>query len=291
MRPWRFGVNILDVSVPGDVLVTARRAAELGYDVVHVPDHVGLPAPFPTLVAAAHAGSLRVGTFVLNAAFHNPLLLARDVATTDVLTGGRLELGLGAGYVAEEFTAAGIPFGSPRERVDHLIRVVDVVYAALADAEFAPRPLQARVPLLIGGNGNRVLTLAAERADIVAFAGGSVDPADGAPRLLSGEAFADRVSFFDRVAGARSAEIERNLLVQVVHRTDDRQGAIAARAAEVAYLTEAELATAPSLLVGTVAEMVAAAQDLRERYGISYLTVLSPHLEEFGAVVAALRQT
>ncbi len=125
-RPFRFGVNLTVPAPAEEWRAKCRRAEELGYDVILVPDHLGMTAPFPALVAAAEATERpRLGTFVLNAGFWNPALLAREVATTDALTGGRLELGLGTGYVRAEHDAAGLPFGAPGERVDRLRRTVE----------------------------------------------------------------------------------------------------------------------------------------------------------------------
>lgn len=109
-RPFRFGVNLMSPAPAGEWRAKCRRAEELGYDVILAPDHLGMPAPFPALVAAAEATERpRLGTFVLNAGFWNPALLAREVATTDALTDGRLELGLGTGYVQAEHETAGLP--------------------------------------------------------------------------------------------------------------------------------------------------------------------------------------
>ncbi|WP_082121818.1 MULTISPECIES: TIGR03621 family F420-dependent LLM class oxidoreductase [Frankia] len=291
MRPFRFGVNMFAVSAPGEWSTAARRAEELGYDVLLIPDHLGLPAPFPALVAAGAATGLRLGTFVLNAAFHNPVLLAREVATTDVLTAGRLELGVGTGYVAEEFTAAGIPFGTARDRVDTLERVIDAVYGVLGDPASAPQPVQRPVPLVIGCNGNRMLTLAARRANIAAFTGASSDPANPTNlRLLSGAAFAERIAFFEKVAGDRAGEVERNLLFQDVAVTDDQEAALAAWASRLPYLSAKEIPTVPALLVGSVEQIADQVRGLRERFGITYFTVLQPALEAFAPVIAALRR-
>jgi probable F420-dependent oxidoreductase len=291
MRPFRFGVNMLAVSSPGEWSAATRRAEELGYDVLLIPDHLGLPAPFPALVAAGAATGLRLGTFVLNAAFHNPVLLARDVATTDVLTAGRLELGVGTGYVAEEFAAAGIPFGTAGTRVDTLERVIDAVYAALADPAAAPRPVQRPVPLVVGGNGDRMLTLAARRANIAAFTGATSDPANPTNlRLLSGAAFAERIAFFEKAAGDRVGEVERNLLFQEVTVTDDRAAALAAWASRLPYLSAEEIPTVPALLAGTVNQIADQVRGLRDRFGLTYFTVLQPALETFAPVIAALRR-
>lgn len=291
LRPFRFGVNMLAVSALGEWSAAARRAEELGYDVLLVPDHLGLPAPFPTLVAAGAATGLRLGTFVLNAAFHNPALLARDVATTDMLTAGRLELGVGTGYVAEEFAAAGIPFGTVKDRVDTLERVIDAVYGALADPAAAPRPVQQPVPLVVGGNGDRMLRLAARRADIAAFTAAAFDPANPSnQRPLSGEAFAERIAFFDKAAGYRAGEVERNLLLQAVTVTDDRAAALAAWVPRLPHLSAEEILTVPTLLAGTVEQIADQVRGLRDRFGITYLTVLQPALEAFAPIIAALRR-
>lgn len=171
-RAFRFGVNMVTPASGDEWRKRCRRAEELDYDVILVADHLGMPSPFPSLVAAAEATERpRVGTFVLNAGL-NPVLLAREVATTDALTGGRLELGLGAGYVQAEHEAAGLPWGSPGERVDHLRRVVEELDRLLGSDEHQPRPVQhPRPPLLIGGNGDRMLKLTAEHAQIAAFTG------------------------------------------------------------------------------------------------------------------------
>ena len=146
-RAFRFGVNMLAV---GDITSwrdRVRRAGELGYDVLLVPDHLGIPSPWPALAVAAQAsGHLRVGTFVLNAAFTNPALLARDAATVDQLSDGRVEIGIGTGYAREEFESAGIDYLAPGRRVDHLAATVQKTRSLLSDPEFTPRPVQASVP-------------------------------------------------------------------------------------------------------------------------------------------------
>ncbi len=120
VKDFRFGLGLHDTRTRSKVQDAARRAEELGFDVLHVPDHLGAPAPFPALMSAAAATStLHFGTFVLNAGFYKPALLARDVTAMRDLTDGRFELGLGAGYVREEFEAAELPFPScaPADRL------------------------------------------------------------------------------------------------------------------------------------------------------------------------------
>ena len=290
MRPFRFGANLLSLSSADDWAVTCRQVENLGYDVLLVPDHLGIPAPFPALVAAAAHTRLRVGTFVLNAGFYNPTVLARDAATTDQLTGGRLELGLGTGYVQAEFEAAGIDPGTTKDRIDRLEALVARLCEILRDPATTPPPHQQPPPLLLGGNGDRMLRLAARHADIVGFTGAAYDPTipDGL-RILTADAFADRVAFFEKAAGERNSLIERNLLIQMVVVTDEREAAIRAQSHMAPYLTTDELLDVPILLVGTVGQIVEQVRRLRDDHGISYLTVLQPSMDAFAPVLQALR--
>ncbi|MEU3790120.1 TIGR03621 family F420-dependent LLM class oxidoreductase [Streptomyces fructofermentans] len=308
MRPFRFGVSLITPADAGAWRAKCRRAEELGYDVILVPDHLGMPAPFPALVAAAGATRRpRLGTFVLNAGFWNPALLAREVATTDELTGGRLELGLGTGYVQAEHETAGLPFGSPRERVDHLLRTVGELDRLLdpsglppggpAASGRAPEEASAgpgerrRVPLLVGGNGDRMLRLAAERADIAAFTAVRSVPGSTTGRLepLTAGEIDGRMAAYHRFATARPEPAELNLLVQLVAVTDDPSAAVRPLLARVPRFTEEQMRELPIVLVGTPEEIRAQVRAARERYGFSYLTVLEPHMEDFGKVIAGLR--
>lgn len=289
-RPFRFGVNLLTVGDRQRWADKCRLAEQLGFDVILVPDHLGAPAPFPALVAAAAVTERpRLGTFVLNAAFWNPALLAREIATVDQLTGGRLELGLGTGYVRSEFESAGLPWGSARSRVDRLATTV----ATLLDAD--PGPSGRRPPLLLGGQSDPVLTLAARHADIVAFTGASLVPgsADGALRLVGATALAERVAYFDTATGLRAAEIEKNLLVQLVLATDDRRGAVEWARTEygIDYLGVDELLELPTLLVGTVRQMLDQLYAARDRFGLSYICIPEPSMTAFAPIISHLTRS
>ncbi|MHC3472204.1 LLM class F420-dependent oxidoreductase [Streptomyces sp. 7R007] len=291
-RPFRFGVSMVSPAPAEEWGAKCRRAEELGYDVIHVPDHLGMVAPFPALVAAAAATERpRVGTFVLNAGFWNPVLLAREVATTDALTGGRLELGLGTGYVRAEHDTAGLPWGSPGERVDHLRRTVEELDRLLGSADHQPRPVQQRVPLMIGGNGDRMLRLTAEHADIAAFTGARLAPGSSTGRLLpfSAAELEESVARYLRHAQGRTEPAELNLLIQLVAVTGDREAAVRPLVERVDGATVEGALELPILLVGTVEEIVAQVLAQRERYGFTYLTVLEPSMEAFAPVLAALR--
>ncbi|MBG0856997.1 LLM class F420-dependent oxidoreductase [Streptomyces spinoverrucosus] len=292
-RPFRFGVNLVSPAPAGEWRAKCRRAEELGYDVLLVPDHLGMPAPFPALAAAAAATERpRLGTFVLNAGFWNPALLAREVATTDALTGGRLELGLGTGYVQAEHETAGLPWGSPGERVDHLRRTVEELERLLGSQEHQPRPVQRpRVPLLIGAGGDRMLKLTAEHADIAAFTGARSVPGSttGALAPVTAEELDERVATYRRLAEGRKEPAELNVLIQMVVVTEDREGAIRPMLPHVPHLSPEQALELPIVLIGTLDEIVDQVRRQRERYGFSYLTVLGPYMETFSPVIEALR--
>jgi probable F420-dependent oxidoreductase len=292
-RPFRFGASLIHPAPAGEWRAKCRRAEELGYDVILVPDHLGMPAPFPALVAAAEATERpRLGTFVLNAGFWNPALLAREVATTDALTGGRLELGLGAGYVQAEHDTAGLPWGSPGERVDHLRRTVGELDRLLGSDDFQPRPVQKpRVPLLIGGNGDRVLRLTAEHADIAAFGGAYADPESSTDRLVptTAQELDERVARYRKFAAGRAEPAELNLLLQFVVVTEDREAVVRPLLDRVPELTPEQALALPILLLGTLEQIVEQVLAQRERYGFTYLTVLEPYMEAFAPVMERLR--
>lgn len=249
-----------------------RRWADLGYDVVHFPDHLGAPAPFPAMVAAADAAaSIRVGSYVLNAAFYAPALLARDAIDVDVLSEGRLELGLGTGYVRQEFEAAGIPYPGAGARVDHLQRTVDHLSAA------APT-----IPLLIAGNGDRVLAMAARHADIVGFSAGTAGSRSADP-------LADRVAFVQAAAGDRFGLLELNLAITAVPTDPSGVPDLTLTRAYEPHRSDTELLSMPSVLSGSPGRIADTLRAHRERYGISYFTVQDYHGEYFAQVIAALR--
>ncbi|MGW0881433.1 LLM class F420-dependent oxidoreductase [Streptomyces sp. NPDC002671] len=302
-RPFRFGVNLLTPAPATEWRAKCRRAEEQGYDVILVPDHLGMPAPFPALVAAAEATERpRVGTFVLNAGFWNPALLAREVATTDALTGGRLELGLGTGYVQAEHEAAGLPYGSPRERVDHLRRTIEELDRLLGSEELPhsrlrssggtpmPRPAQSRVPLLIGANGDRMLRLTAEHADIAAFTGARPGKTPGSLEPLTAEELDGRVALYRERAAGRAEPAELNLLIQLVAVTDDPGPVLEPLLERQPQLTLKQALDLPIVLVGPLDDLVGRVRALRERFGFSYLTVLEPSMEAFAPVMERLRE-
>jgi probable F420-dependent oxidoreductase len=310
MRDFRFACNVFAVRSRDSFVTYCQTAERSGYDVVFTTDHLDAPAPFPPLVAAADATErLRVGTLVLNAALWNAHLLAREVATVDLLTGGRLEIGIGAGYVKWEFEAAGIEWLPHAERAGQVVAIVDELTKVFGGEGYpAGKPLrdalglpaQAPVqrqgfggfgpPLIIGGTGDRMLELAARRADIVGVAGAFQAPGKplGTLRIGSADEAAQRVDFIRRHAGDRDPEL--NVLVQAVVVTEDRRAAAEKLAAErFSYFTADQVLETPFLLIGTVAEIADQLTARRERYGFSFITVHEPYMETFAPVIERLR--
>jgi probable F420-dependent oxidoreductase len=287
---FRFGVNMVVPDSRAAWVEKCRKVEDLGYDVLSAADHLGMAPPFPALVLAGEVTSrVKLNTFVLNAPFYNPTLLARDVTGTDQFTEGRLELGLGAGYVKEEFEAAGMPFPSARERVDHLERTIAELKRRYADPEHKPAPVRpGGPPLLLAGRGDRILTLAAQHADTIGFTGTAKTPDGGGLTPASAEDIEERVGFVRSKLGGRDAEF--NLLCHFVHITDDRAAALE----ELAKLTKGvlsvdQLAEVPTALIGSPTEVAEQLHAHRERFGLTYYTVLEQNVEQFAPVLEALR--
>ncbi len=308
MTDFRFGFNFFDIPSRDEFADRCRRGERYGYDTALVPDHLGAPAPFPTMVAAAEATErLRVGTLVLNAGFWNPHLLAREVATADRLTGGRVELGLGAGHMKWEFDAAGIPwegFGARAERMTGMIEELGALFGGdgyerhrpIAEhfglAELAPVQRAgfggSGPPLLVGGTGDTVLRTAARYADIVGIAGAYQVAGEppGTFRLGTAAEAEERVRFVREHAGDRADAIEWNVLVQHVQVTADRRAeAERIRAERMPYMDVEEILDTPFLLLGTEEQLAAQIRERRERFGFSYVTVHAPFLDVLVPVI------
>ncbi|MGI5274473.1 TIGR03621 family F420-dependent LLM class oxidoreductase [Nonomuraea sp. CA-218870] len=280
-RPLRFGVVLITEDCSGaEWTAKCRRAETLGYDVIAVPDHLNLLSPFPTAVLAAEATEKAViGTYVLNAAFHHPVLLARDVTTTGALIGGRLELGLGTGYVRSEFAALGLS-DDPASRVRRLRRLVTGLDALLE---------HKGPPLMIGGHGDRVLRLAARRAEIVSFTGAPYRPEYGRTALVGADELLRRVEFVRAEAGPRAPRIELNVLSKATVLTRDRRAGVETVRRYAPDLTPERLLELPTLFVGTPAQIAEQVLRHRETHGLTYFTVMETAMEDFGAVIELLR--
>ncbi len=308
MKPFRFGVNVRRASTRADWAEKARKIEALGFATLTVPDHLtDLMAPMPALVSAAEATKhLRVGTNVLNNDFRHPVLVAREAATVDLLTDGRLQLGLGAGSIQSEYDQAGLAFDTGRERVERLAEAVAVIKGLLRGEQvtfagrhfrvtghtIAPLPVQKpHPPILIGGNGRRLLTLAAREADIVGFSGITFRRGGAAPPDLSGwrvKGVDERVQLVREAAGDRYPRLELNALVQRVVVTDDRRRAAEELSSRWTQLAADEILASPYVLIGTVDQMIDDLLARRERWGISYYSIPEDCVDAFAPIAARL---
>jgi probable F420-dependent oxidoreductase len=308
LAPFRFSLQAVQAASRREWVDVVKRVDDAGFDMLVTADHLGGGlAPIVPLATAAEVSSrLRLGVMVLNNDFQHPSHLAREAATLDLLSDGRLELGLGAGHGKPEYERAGIRFDPAPVRVDRLEEAVVVVrrlldgesvtfsgtHYQLRDERCAPRPAQDHVPLLIGGGGRRVHGIAARHADAVGFTGLGRTRADGHHRDPDGfglERVERDVAHVRRVAGQRLDSLEFQVLVQAVVVTEDAVSAAEemARTALSTLSVEDVLAT-PYLLVGAKNALIERLLEYRERWGFSHYTVRSDALGQIEPVMAAL---
>jgi probable F420-dependent oxidoreductase len=293
-RPFRFGIVAGQLGSAADWTAKARRAEALGYASLVVPDTVGrTPSPLPALaVAAAVTSRLRVGPYVLANDYRNPVLLARECATLDVLTAGRFELGLGAGRpnAGDDYRKLGLSLDPPGTRVDRLTEALSIVkrllggetvsfggrYYQVESAEAFPRPIQQpRPPILVAAAAPRLLALAAREADIVAVAGRPDEPE---------ASIKQKIEQLRQAAGERFEQLELNVNLMAVGQDIHPQA--------LAYLgltaDQVRGSDSPFLLLGGLDEMCARLLTRRRTLGYSYVLVSEAFMESFAPVVAAL---
>ena len=308
-KPFRFGVALWHARSRTELVEKARRVETLGYDTLLFPDHLtDRLAPLPAAIAAAAATTrLRVGTNVLNNDFRHPAVLAREAATVDLLTDGRLQLGLGAGSIKSEYDQAGLAFDAGTVRVERLAEAVAILKRLLAgervnfkgrhytvsDHALDPLPVQKpHPPLLIGGNGRLLLSLAAREADIVGLSGINFRDGGASPPDVSAwraGVVDERVRLIGAAAGEeRYARLELNALLQRVIATNNRRAAAEELTGRWAQLSTAEILETPFALIGTTEQMTEDLAVRRQRWGISYYVVHEPYLDTLAPVVARL---
>ena len=249
---------------------------------------------------------LRIGTLLFDNDFRHPALLAKAAASMDVLSGGRLELGIGAGWLKEEYDQTGIPFDSAGVRIERMVEAVDLIkrifteehpvsfagrHYTVTDLICPPHPVQKpHPPIIIGGGSKRILTVAAQEADIVGITtrarpDGSKDTTDNTADLT-----VEKISWIRDAAGERFDQIELNVIISDVVVTDDRAAAAETIAAQHGT-TPAEVLASPQILIGRAEEMVEQLQERRERYGFSYIVVTEFNMDKLAPVVDALAGT
>ena len=291
-RPLRFGISGWGRGDPDRWRASCREAEAMGFDVLHVADHLveGCPPPLLALTVAAEATErIRLGTLVLNNDFWNPVILAREAAALDRWSGGRFELGLGAGHMASEYEGTGIPVDPAGVRVDRLEAAVRTIKAELASDDMWPKPL-GRIPLLVGGNGKRVQALGATEGDIVGYVGfthrrggAAVDLADFGPDALERQ-----IARTKEAAGDRFDDLELQVLVQHVEITDDRR-AVCERLAPEFEVDPEVLLTSPYVCIGTHDQIAEQLLEQAERFGTTYTVVFGQAGKAFAPVVERLQ--
>ena len=311
-HPFRFGVINEQMQTPAAWFEHVRRVEALGYSTFllrdhFVPDFFGEQyAPLAALMAAAGATTtLRLGTMVIDNDYRHPVLLAKEAATLDCLSGGRFELGIGAGWLRTEYDQAGLPFDRAGVRIDRLEEAVRVIKGLWADQAYTfagahyqvtgidgvPKPLQRpHPPVLIGGGKERMLRLAGREADIVGVL--TTDVSRGTLASDLGErtpaAVMQKVEWIRDVAGARFDQIELSLIPTVLL-TDERRSQTEALIQQQGWdTTVEEVWQMPSMLVGSVDQIAEDLEAWRVQYGFSYYVVSDSELEAFAPVVAKL---
>jgi probable F420-dependent oxidoreductase len=301
-HPFRFGVSMFSFQGPPPHLIQdwrtlARKAEDLGYATMLLPDHLPLlPAPVPALMAAADATTtLRVGSFVFNNMLRHPAVLASELATLDALSHGRVELGLGAGNpIPGEFEALGLTNDRPGVRVRKLEETIQIIkgffsnepftysgeYYSVKDLTGSPTTVQRpHPPLFLAAGQERMLTLAAHEADIVAVQPLFRADAQGRPdpRMFTAEAMDEQIARLRNLAGERFSSLELNSQIRSLTITNGSS-----------QETSATAGNSLSSFTGSVKQICEQLYANRERFGFSYIVVTMDHMETLAPVVAQL---
>jgi probable F420-dependent oxidoreductase len=290
-RKLRFGLNCGLPRTGQETQILAQTAEAAGFDVLTFADHLGpIAPPFTSATAAAVATDrLHVGTLVLNNDFRHPIETARESAGVALVSNGRFELGIGAGHMKSEYDAAGIAFDDGATRVSRLAEATALIRSLLddepidytgsyyrmhADSGQLMAPPPRRVPVLVGGNGTRVLQLAGQIADIVGLAGLTHNRDATRVRLshFGPEGLENRIAVVRDAAGDRFEQIEINALIQAVVVTDDREKAADELAPTFGTAAE-QLLASPFVLIGTHEQMAEMLAQRQRQFGVSYWTV------------------
>jgi probable F420-dependent oxidoreductase len=313
MRPFHFLADARAVADGRRLAADARRAEAMGFHALVIPDHlIDQLAPVPAMATIAAATErLRIGAFVFNNDLRHPAVLAQELASLDVLSGGRLDVAIGAGWNRPEYAAIGIPFESPPVRQARLAEAIAVLKGAFAEVPFTfhgehytiteldghPKPVQRpHPPFMIGGGGRRTLTLAAREAQIVGLAPRIQRDGRGDPRSLTAEATAEKIGWVREAAGERFDELELNVYPSMSEitvtdhaRRDARALVDDLRRRTGVELTEDEVLESPHLFIGSIAGLAEKLRVQRERFGISSIMVGA--IDELAPLVERLAGT
>lgn len=306
-RRFRFGVQL---SLPLEGLTwaqSAQKAETLGYSTLMMPDHFGDQlAPIPALMAASDATTeLTVGALVFDNDYKHPLVMAKEIASIDLLSGGRVEFGLGSGWMKSDYDESGIAYDPPKVRVERFFEGVQVIKGLWGDGPFSfhgehysisshnglPKPHTAGgPPLLIGGGAPRMLRFAGEHADIVginpSIHSGSIDAE--AARDAAVDRFEQKIGWVKEGAGDRFDDLELNVLVFMASITDDAQGT-ADLMAPIFNVTPEQVLRTPAAVIGTVDEICEELEARRDAWGVSYYVFQGDAIDSMAPVVERMR--
>jgi probable F420-dependent oxidoreductase len=306
-RPFKFGAKATKAGSGKEWADLARQAEDLGYVSFQIDDHFGSQlAPIPaTMAAAAATSTIKVGTLVAGNDFRNPVVLAKEAATIDLLSDGRFILGVGAGWLKGDYAVAGITQADAATRIERLSETVQICRGVWSGEPFSfsgshytvaettgyPVPVSA-IPILIGGGGQKVLSLAAQQADIVGvnpkIVGRSINPRSMA--TLAADVVDEKIGWVKQAAGDRFDQLELQLQVFVTVVTDDPTPVAEKLAPGFGLSPEAVLA-APYVQIGTVPQITDNLRELRDRWGISYIAFQGDATQAMAPVVAELAGT
>ncbi len=320
-RPFRFSLQAFEAPSAAAWVDTCRRAEAAGYDTLFTTDHHFGPgeiaassghrpvdvAPISAMtMAAAVTSTINVGCRVFGVDYHHPVVLAKELATVDFLSGGRLVAAIGAGWVKAEYDGLGIVQDRPSVRIERLSEVIDVLRAHWSGESMAidgrhvhvsgfagtPLPVQPHIPLMIGGGAEKILTLAGQKADIVSFNFDNSTGKLGASSVASAteEQTLQKIQWVKDAAGERFADVELEIGAYFIGVTDDGQAAADALGGRFGVDGAAILAH-PHALIGSVEQICDTLIERRERLGISYVCIAQRHLDEFAPIVTRLAGT
>jgi probable F420-dependent oxidoreductase len=304
--PFRFGVQISKPPEGESWQSTARHVEDLGYSSLLIPDHFGDQlAPIPAMMSAAEATTtLKVGALVLDNDYKHPVVMTKEMATIDLLSGGRAEFGLGAGWMRTDYEQSGIAYDPPKVRVDRFEEALEIIVGLLGDGAFSfsgdhyevtaldglPKPVRPDgIPILIGGGGPRVLRIAGRFADIVSInpnmKAGEFTP-DAAKNIMP-EEVDKKLEWVRQGAGDRFDQIEISSTLFFVAVNDDRDGTASNVASMFGVEPKAVLGT-PIAAIGTADQIADSLEQRRERWGMTYVICQADGFEPLAPVVAKL---
>ena len=305
-KPFRFGVQTSSAPSGKEWRDRARKIEDLGYSTLYIPDHFGDQwAPIVAMTVAAEATEqLNVGSLVFDNDYRHPVVLAKEIATLDLVSEGRVEFGLGAGWMKSDYDESGMPYDSPGVRIDRMVEGLEIIkqlwrdgkanldgkHYSVTNAQGHPGPASKGGPkIVIGGGGKRILSIAAREADIIGvnpnLSAGAVGPEVAASSVA--ERYRQRIQWIRDAAGDRFDDIELQVLTFMVSITDDPD-AMFKNMAPMFGLTPEQAAEIPLALAGTIDQLCETLEQRREEYGLSYIVVHEPEMVQFGEVVARL---